>query len=53
MPAAEMLGLLLNGRPHVISWGWFQITLANFAVIVLMIAVFVVAVLAPFPRGKR
>ena len=53
MPAPVVLGLLLNGRPYVISWGWFQITLANLVVILLMIAVFALAVLAPFPRGKQ
>jgi hypothetical protein len=53
MPPPVVLGLLLNGRPDAISWGWFQITVANFVVILLMIAVFAIAVLAPFPRGKR
>jgi hypothetical protein len=41
-------------RPgHYIHWGWFQISFANLFVILLMIAVFVIAVLIPFPRGNR
>jgi hypothetical protein len=53
MGTAAVLGALLNGSPYVISWGWFQITLANLIVIVLMVAVFVAALLLPFPGGKR
>lgn len=51
--ALSVLGLLLGGSPHVISWGWFQITLANLVVIVLMIATFVAAMLVPFPKAKE
>jgi hypothetical protein len=53
MGTAGALGVLLSGSPHVISWGWLQITLANLVVIVLMVVVFVVALLAPFPGRKR
>jgi hypothetical protein len=53
MGSAELLGVLLSGSPHVISWGWLQITVANLVVIVLMVVVFVVALVAPFPGGKR
>jgi hypothetical protein len=51
--AALAIGSILNGSPQVISWGWLQITLANLVVIGLMVVAFIVAVLAPFPRGKR
>ena len=53
MATAAMLGALLNGSPHVISWGWLQITLVNLIVIVLMVALFVAALLLPFPGGRR
>lgn len=44
----------LGGTGHYIHWGFVQISVANFVVIVLMIIVFVLAILLPFPRhGKR
>ncbi len=42
----------LNGPGHYIHWGFIQISVANFVVILLMIAVFVLAILLPFPRRK-
>jgi hypothetical protein len=48
----DLLGLLLDGTPYVISWGWFQITLANLVVVVLMIITFVLALLLPFPKDR-
>lgn len=42
----------LNGSGHYIQWGFVQISVANLVVIVLMIAVFVLAILLPFPRRK-
>jgi hypothetical protein len=43
----------LNGNGHYIHWGFIQMSLANFVVIISMIAVFVLAILLPFPRRKR
>jgi hypothetical protein len=42
----------LNGRPHYLHSGWFLISVANLVVIVAMIAVFVLAVVIPFPRDR-
>jgi hypothetical protein len=42
----------LNGNGHYIHWGFIQLSLANFVVIISMIAVFVLAILLPFPRRK-
>jgi hypothetical protein len=42
----------LNGRPHYLHSGWFLISIANLVVIVAMIAVFVLAILLPFPRDR-
>jgi hypothetical protein len=53
MPAAATAAVDLNGSGHYISWGFIQISWANALVIVLMIAVFVLALLLPFPRGRR
>lgn len=38
---------------YFIHWGFLQISLANLIVIGLMIVVFVVALLAPFPGRRR
>jgi len=56
-PGFDMTALLaalinLNGRPHYLHSGWFLISVANLAVIVTMIVVFVLAIFVPFPRDK-
>ena len=42
----------LNDSGRYIHWGFIQISVANLVVILLMIAVFVLAILLPFPRRK-
>ena len=42
----------LNGSGRYIHWGFIQLSWANFVVIVLMVVVFVLAILIPFPRHK-
>jgi hypothetical protein len=42
----------LNSSGHYIHWGFIQISVANFVVILLMIAVFILAIVLPFPRRK-
>lgn len=39
----------LNHPAHTIHWHFFQMSVANVVVIVVMLAVFVAAVLLPFP----
>jgi hypothetical protein len=55
MIVAVLLGALvnLNGNGNYIHWGFIQLSYANFIVILLMIAVFVLAILLPFPKRKR
>ncbi len=55
MILAALLGALinLNGNGHYIHWGFIQMSVANFVVILLMIAVFILAILLPFPKRKR
>jgi hypothetical protein len=50
-----VLGALfnLNGPAHYLSWHFFQMSVSNFVVILLMIAVFIAAILIPFPRRRR
>jgi hypothetical protein len=48
----------MTGRVDVyaapyLQWGFIQISVANLIVIVLMLAVFILAIAAPFPRGRR
>lgn len=41
-------------RPgHYVTWGVIQISVANLVVIGLMIILFALALLLPFPRGRR
>ncbi len=48
-----LLALDLNSPGYYIHWGFIRISLANLIVIALMIVVFVVALFAPFPRGRN
>ena len=51
----RMLGAAVNlDHPaRYIHWGWFQISIANLIVILLMVVVFVLAILLPFPGRRR
>ena len=42
----------LNHPGHYLHWGVIQLSLANLVVIAVMVAVFVLAVLLPFPKGR-
>ena len=42
----------LNHPGHYLHWGFIQISLTNLIVILLMVAVFVLALLVPFPKDK-
>ena len=55
MVCAVLLAALinLNGTGHYIHWGFIQMSVANFVVIVSMVVVFVLAILLPFPKRKR
>ena len=43
---------LLGRHAYFLHWGVVQISLANFLVIVVMLVVFGLALLLPFPRGR-
>ena len=49
---AMLLGALidLSGPGHYIHWGFIQLSVANFIVILLMVAVFLLALLLPFHK---
>lgn len=42
----------LNHHAQYAHWHFFQMSVSNIIVIVLMIVVFFAAILAPFPRGR-
>ncbi len=55
MILGALLGALINlggSSGRYIHWGFIQISVANFVVIILMIVVFVLAILLPFPKRK-
>jgi hypothetical protein len=43
---------LLGGHAYFLHWGVVQISLANLIVIGLMLVVFVLALVLPFPHGN-
>ena len=43
----------LSDPARYLHWHFFQMSVANVVVIVLMIAVFVAAILIPFPKRER
>ena len=44
---------LLSKPAYFLHWGVIQISLANFLVIVAMILIFILALIVPFPHGRR
>jgi hypothetical protein len=43
----------LNHPSHLVHWHFFQMSVSNIVVIVLMLVVFVLAILLPFPGTAR
>ncbi len=50
--ASGILAVGLNGNGYYIHWGFIQLSLANLIVIALMVVVFGLALIIPFPRHK-
>jgi energy-coupling factor transporter transmembrane protein EcfT len=51
--ADRLMAVGLDGKAHFISWGPFQISLANLLVIALIVVLFVLAIVLPFPKQRR
>jgi hypothetical protein len=53
--AGVLLAALVNlgGTGRYVHWGFIQISVANLVVILLMILVFLLAIVLPFPRHKE
>jgi hypothetical protein len=43
----------LNHPAHVVEWHFFQMSVANIVVIALMLVVFALAIVLPFPGAAR
>jgi hypothetical protein len=43
----------LNHPAHVVHWHFFQMSVSNIVVILLMLAVFALAIALPFPGAAR
>jgi hypothetical protein len=43
----------LNHHASYVHWHFFEMSVSNILVIVAMLVVFAVAILAPFPHGRR
>jgi hypothetical protein len=50
--AAMAAPVNLNHPGHYVHWGVIQISVANLVVIALMVVLFVLALLLPFPKGR-
>jgi hypothetical protein len=48
----SLLAVGLNGTGTYVHWGFIQLSLANLVVIGLMLIVFVLALVLPFPGRK-
>lgn len=53
MVAVTSAAGLLGGHAYFLHWGVVQISLANLLVILLMVVIFVVALVLPFPQADR
>jgi hypothetical protein len=52
LPLAGGAPVNLNNPGRYFHWGVIQISAANLIVVAIMVAVFVLAVVLPFPRGR-
>ncbi len=48
-----MTSVQFASEPYFVHWGVLQISLANLLVIMLMVVIFVLALLLPFPHDKE
>ena len=55
MPVGVALGAVfnLNNPAHVVHWHFIQLSVSNIIVIGLMLVVFVLAIVLPFPGSAR
>ena len=52
MTSDRILAVGLDGKAHFIGWGPIQISVTNLVVIAVIVALFVVAIVLPFPKPR-
>ncbi len=52
MAFASALTSDLNEPAHYLVWGFVQVSIGNLVVILIMVLLFVLALVLPFPKGK-
>ncbi len=52
MSVHQLLAVGLDGPAHYFTWGPIQISLANLVVIAIIVILFVLAIVLPFPKSK-
>ena len=52
MNTDRVVAVGLDGKAHFIGWGPFQISVANLVVIALIVVLFVLAIVLPFPKRR-
>jgi hypothetical protein len=53
MSTDRLLAVGLDGKAHFIGWGPIQISVTNLVVVAVIVVLFVLAVLLPFPKPGR
>ena len=48
-----LIGAALDNPAQYVGWGWLQISVPNLIVIIVMLVLFVLALVLPFPRDKH
>ena len=52
MTSDRILAVGLDGKAHFIGWGPIQISVTNLVVIAVIVALFVLALVLPFPKPR-
>jgi hypothetical protein len=48
----NLIGAALDNPATYLEWGWLSISVPNLVVIVVMLVLFVLAIVLPFPTGQ-
>jgi hypothetical protein len=53
MSSWQVISVGLDGPAHYFSWGPIQISVANLVVIGVIVVLFALAIVLPFPKGRK
>ncbi len=51
--ASTLLAWNLDRPAHYLEWGPIQVSAANLVMVLLIVVLFVLAIVLPFPKGRR